>query len=340
MIETVQGRADAPGRSGWPVRILQALVILPGLVLLAMALWFQYGGAVRAAALAVVGIAAIALGRFWLQGRGWQVWLWAGVATVAGLGWYSTLRPSNDRVWAVDVAHGVTADVKGSIATLSNVRNFDWRSATDFTPRWETRSYNIDQITSVDLFTSTWGNPKIAHVMIGFGFQDGQHVVFSAEIRREEGEVYSALAGFFRRYELVIIAAEEADVIRLRTDIRKDPVETVSMFPLTLRPGKAKELFLEYLSLGDTLSIAPEWYNTATTNCTTVPWKLARALAPGIPLDRDVLLSGFFPRYLYGLGVLSPDQPLSEVLAQAIRRPVGYTGDDPVEFSRLLRAER
>jgi hypothetical protein len=340
MIETVQGRANAPGRSGWPVRILQALVILPGLVLLAMALWFQYGGAVRVAALVVVGIVSVALGRLWLQGRGWQVWLWAGIGTVVALGWYSTLRPSNDRVWAVDVAHGVTSDVQGSIAILSNVRNFDWRSATDFTPRWETRSYNIDQITSVDLFTSTWGNPKIAHVMIGFGFQDGQHVVFSAEIRREEGEVYSALAGFFRRYELVIIAAEEADVIRLRTDIRKDPVETVSMFPLTLRPGKAKELFLEYLSLGDTLAIAPEWYNTATTNCTTVPWKLARALVPGIPLDRDVLLSGFFPRYLYGLGVLSPDQPLDEVLAQAVRRPVGYTGDDPIEFSRLLRAER
>ncbi len=226
----------------------------------------------------------------------------------------------------MDVAHGVTSDVQGNIAILSNVRNFDWRSETDFTPRWETRRYNIDQITSVDLFTSTWGNPKIAHVMIGFGFEDGQHVVFSAEIRREEGEAYSALAGFFRRYELVIIAAEESDVIRLRTDIRKDPVETVSLFPLTLRPGKAKELFLEYLSLADTLSIAPEWYNTATTNCTTVPWKLARALSPGIPLDRDVLLSGYFPRYLYGLGVISPGVPLDEVLARAVRRPVGVGG--------------
>jgi hypothetical protein len=321
------------------VRILQAFVILPGLVLLAMALWFQYGGAVRVAALALVGIVAVALGRLWLQGRGWQVWLWAGVATVGALGWYSTLRPSNDRVWAVDVAHGVTSDVQGSIATLSNVRNFDWRSATDFTPRWETRSYNIDQITSVDLFTSTWGNPKIAHVMIGFGFADGQRIVFSSEIRREAGEAYSAFAGFFRRYELIIIAGDERDLIRLRTDVRDAPPEVVSLFPLTMRPEKRKELFLEYLSLAGTLSVRPRWYNTAITNCTTVPWRMARALAPGIPLTRDVLLSGHFPRYLWSLGVLSPGVPLDQALRAAVRRPVGEAGPDNEDYSRLLRAQ-
>lgn len=338
MFETAQGKAPRETRRGWRVLILQAMLIVPGLLLLAMALWFHYEGGPRAALMALVALAGMAIARVWVQRRAGAVWLVAAVVAALGFGWYSMLRPSNDRTWAVDVAHGVTSDVQGDIARLSNVRNFDWRTETDFTPRWETRSYNIDQITSVDLFTSTWGNPKIAHVMLGFGFQDGQHVVFSAEIRREEGEAYSALAGFFRRYELVIIAAEESDVIRLRTDIRENPVETVSLFPLTLRPGKAKALFLEYLALADTLSVAPEWYNTATTNCTTVPWKLVRALSPGIPLDRDVLLSGYFPRYLYGLGVLSPGQPLDVILARAVRKPVGPAGEDGAAFSRLLRA--
>jgi hypothetical protein len=340
MIETVQGRANSVRRSGWLARLLQVLVLLPGLALLAMALWFQFDGPLRTALMAVMALVTLALASFWVRGRSLHLWALAAVTAMLGLGWYSTLRPSNDREWEVDVAHGVTSDVQGNIAILSNVRNFDWRSPTDFTPRWETRRYDIDSITEVDLFTSTWGNPDIAHVMVGFGFADGQRVVFSAEIRREKGEKYSPLAGFFRRYELVIIAADESDIIRLRTDIRNDPVETVSLFPLTLKPGRAKELFLEYLSLADTIAVAPRWYNTAITNCTTVPWKLARALTPGIPLDRDVLLSGHFPRYLYGLGVLSPDQPLDEVLAAAVRRPVGPAGENPAEFSRLLREER
>ncbi len=325
-------------RSGWIVRTLQAFVLVPGLGLLAMAIWFQFNGQTRIGLLGLVGLAALGLLWLWWQGRGREVWLYGAVIGLAGLGWYQSIRPSNDRAWTVDVEHGVTADIQGNIAVVDNVRNFDWRTTTDFTPRWETRRYDIDTITEVDLFTSTWGNPSIAHVMIGFGFEDGQRIVFSSEIRRTEGEAYSTLAGFFRRYELIIIAAEESDVIRLRTDVRDDPPEIVSLFPLTVQPEKRKELFLEYLSLADALSANPEWYNTATTNCTTVPWRLARALAPQIPLELDVLLSGHFPRYLHNMGVLSPGQPLDQVLAAAVRKPVGYAGPDGAEFSRLLRA--
>lgn len=321
------------------MRTVQALVILPVLALLALALWFHFGGAVRTLLLAAVGLSALALAVLWVQGRGRAVWAGFLVVALAGMGWYQGLLPSNDRDWTPDVAHGVTSDIQGNIAILQNVRNFDWRTTEDFTPRWETRRYDIDQITGVDLYTSTWGNPLIAHVMIGFAFADGQRLVFSSEIRREQGEGYSPLAGFFRRYELVIIAGDERDLIRLRTDVRDTPPETVSIFPLTLRPETRKQLFLEYLSLADTLSVRPRWYNTATTNCTTVPWRLARALAPGLPLDGDVLLSGHFPRYLWRLGVLSPGVPLDQALAAAVRRPVGDAGPDNVDYSRLLRAQ-
>jgi hypothetical protein len=334
-----RARRPAPRRSGWIGRTFQALVILPVLGLLSLALWFHFDGDTRTGLLGLVGLATLGLGWLWVQGRGREVWLYAAVIGLAGLAWYQGLRPSNDREWTPDVAQGVTADVQGNIATLTNVRNFDWRTPEDFTPRWETRRYDIDQITEVDLYTSTWGNPLIAHVMIGFGFADGQRIVFSSEIRREEGEAYSAFAGFFRRYELIIIAGDERDLIRLRTDVRDAPPEVVSLFPLTMRPEKRKELFLEYLSLADTLSVRPRWYNTAITNCTTVPWRMARALAPGIPLTRDVLLSGHFPRYLWSLGVLSPGVPLDQALRAAVRRPVGEAGPDNEDYSRLLRAQ-
>lgn len=319
----------------------QLVLVLPPLALLAMALWFQLeGAAARIAALAALGLGALALLRLWWVGRGLRFWTVAGAILLVSGVWWSTIRPTNDADWQPDVAHGVTADVVGNEVTLYNVRNFDWITPTGFTPRWETRRYRLDELTGVDLYTSVWGNPKIAHVMVGFGFADGRHVVFSAETRKTTGQVYSTLGGFFRLYELVLIAADERDIIRLRTDVRDAPPETVSLFPLQMTPERREQLFLEYLTLGDTLALRPEFYNTATTNCTTVVWKLARALAPGIPLDRRVLLSGLFPDYLHDLGVLGRGQDLPAVLREARLAPVGPAGPDEVAFSARLRAGR
>lgn len=327
-------RAPPKARGGWKMRSLQALVILPFFIWLALALRFQLAGQIRLAMLLLLAAAFLGLLRLWWRGRLGSVWI-AAIALVAVTAlWWTTIQPSNDRLWAADVEHGVTADVQGNIVTLNHVRNFNWRTATDFSPRWETREHALDQLASVDLLTSVWGSPAIAHVLVSFGFEDGRHVVFSAEIRREKGEQYSAIAGFFRRYELVLIAADERDIVRLRTDVRK---ETVSLFPLRMKPDTRRELFLEYLSLADALETGPRWYNTATTNCTTVVWRLARALAPGLPFDWRVLLSGYFPQYLYGLGVIRNDEPLVEALTRAVRQPVGPAGPDSAEFSRRLR---
>lgn len=328
-------RSAPRARGGWKMRSMQAVLVVPFFGVLGLALWFQFSGRMRLALLLLLCVAFLGLFRLWWSGRLRSVWVaFIGLLLVSGA-WWSTIQPSNDRIWAVDVAHGVTADVMGNVVTLNHVRNFNWRTTTDFVPRWETREYALDQLSSVDLLTSVWGNPAIAHVLVSFGFEDGQHVVFSAEIRREKGEEYSAIAGFFRRYELVLIAADERDIVRLRTDVRK---ESVSLFPLRVKAETRRQMFLEYLALADALETGPEWYNTATTNCTTVVWQLARALAPGIPFDWRVLLSGYFPQYLYDLGVISPDLPLVETLSRAVRQPVGAAGPDGAAFSRRLRA--
>ena len=71
--------------------------------------------------------------------------------------------------------------------------------------------------------------PPDAHTHMSWAFTDGQHIAISIETRKEVGESYSAVAGFFRQYELYYVVADERDVIRLRTNYRG---EQVYLYPL------------------------------------------------------------------------------------------------------------
>ncbi len=119
----------------------------------------------------------------------------------------------------------------GSLITLDNVRNFRWRSGSDYTVRWENRRYDLDRTESVDLVLSTWGMPAIAHTLVSFGFSDGQRVVFSVEIRKERHEQFSELGGFFKQFEFSVVAADERDIIYVRTAVRG---EQVSLYPIRM----------------------------------------------------------------------------------------------------------
>jgi Domain of unknown function (DUF4105) len=110
-------------------------------------------------------------------------WRWRGFAFYAAvvavvLVWWSTLHPSNDRDWTPDVARSVTGTTDGDRVVINNVRNFTWRSDTDFDPRWEQRTYNLSHLTNVDLIMSYWGNEAIAHTIVSFGFDDGSRLAF------------------------------------------------------------------------------------------------------------------------------------------------------------------
>lgn len=297
------------------------------------ALWFQLDAPLRWPALALAGVGALAiitLGRW----RPAAAWASLGLAAILVAAWWISIQPSNDRDWAPDVARGVTGEIRGTEAQLHNVRDFDWRTEQDFTPRWETRRYALDRLESVDLISSVWGNPAIAHTLISFGFSDGDHVVFSAEIRRERNESFSEIGGFFKEFELVMIAATENDIVRLRTDVRR---ERVSLFPLRLSPEQARALFISYVEKANELVGKPEFYQTITTNCTTVIFELARLIEPGMPLDWRILLSGFLPDYLYDHGLLRADLPLSEIRQRALVTPGDAAAGIPNAFSSTIR---
>jgi hypothetical protein len=320
----------------WSIMAVLQLFLLTGLFLwLAGALSYQTVGVLRQGALIGLGCLGFVLLVLWSLDMHRQVWLATLAIAVLAAGWWMTIRPSNTRNWDLDVAHGVTAAIAPDRVTLANVRNFDWTSRTEFTQRWETRTYTPDQVISMDVFQSTWSSPLIAHTLISFGFSDGQHVVFSAEIRREKGEVFSNLGGFFRQFDLVLIAADERDVVRLRTDIRG---ETVSRFPLSLPQPMMAQAFLTFATLGNDLAANPRFYNTVTTNCTTIPFRLAREIDPTVPVDWRILLSGHFPAYLQNLGVTGQGQTLDRMLALARLPKTGPSEPDGPAFSARIRA--
>ena len=213
--------------------------------------------------------------------------------------------------------------------------NFDWRSDTDFTPRWETRRYSLDRLTSVDLVSSVWGSPAIAHTLISFGFAEGGHVVFSAEVRRERGEAFSEIGGFFKQFELVMIAADEKDIIRLRTNIRR---EDVTLLPLKLNGAQARALFLGFAGRANDLARTAQFYQTVTTNCTTVIFELARHIDRRVPLDWRILFSGYLPGYLYELGIIRTDIPLDQVLQQAAISLRAQDAPAAADYSQVIRA--
>lgn len=269
-----------------------------------------------------------------LRGEGWMA-LAAFLLVFAGvLLWWATIKPSNDRVWADDVARNSHGEVTGDVVTLSNVRNFDWRSDTDYTQRWETRQYDLRQLQSLDMITSYWGKPAIAHLLFSFGFTDGRHVVFSVEIRRKRGEAFSEIGGFFKEFELSVIAADERDIIRVRTNVRG---EDDYLFRVRLPPADIRSLFLAYLAQTNELVDTPRYYNTITVNCTTLVYTMIQHIIGKLPVSYRVLLSGYIPEYVYSLGGLDGRYTVAQLRAMGRITDRARAADHSENFSAAIR---
>ena len=308
------------------------------IMMIAVFLWswgafsVQLFGVAYSAAFAALSLSTIIA--FVLRSRARRLG-WAGFALIClavGI-WYQGYKPAQDRDWAFDVAHGVDAEVDGNLIKLTNVRNFDWIDETKANESWEERSVDLSNLQSVDMFTSVWDNPSIAHLLVSFGFSDGQRVVFSLETRKESHEAFNIKGGFFRQFELILLATTEEDAVKLRTNYRQ---EDVRRYEVNLNEKLRRELFLSYINLAQEMQSEPKFYNTLTSNCTTEAYRIAKVVKPGMSADWRLVLSGHLAAFVDDMGGFEGDMPIEQRIEQAAITPkaLAYKGAD---YSAAIR---
>jgi hypothetical protein len=248
--------------------------------------------------------------------------------------WWLGIQPRNDREWMVDVAELPRADISGDRVTIHNLRNFDYRSETDMVPRWEEQTFDLDQLVGVDMFLSSWGSTLIAHTIASWEFADGRHLAISIETRKETGESYSALLGFFRQYELYYVIADERDVVRLRTNYRG---EKVRLYRLKIAPERARAILLDYLQEVNRLATRATWYNALTHNCTTTIRLHAKNVAPDNPWNWRILANGYLDELGYMRGTIDTSLPLEELRRRSDITERAKAAGDAADFSERIR---
>jgi hypothetical protein len=251
------------------------------------------------------------------------------------LAWWLRLEASNEGDWCPDVAVLPGAEVNGDLVTVRNIRNNEYRTAADYTVRHYDKTYDLADLCTLDLFLGYWGMEHIAHTMLSFGFKDGAQLCFSIETRKQKGEVYSSVRGFFKQYELTYVAADERDVIRLRTDYRTG--EDMYLFRLAATPRMIRAIFLEYVGAMNRIREKPQWYNAATANCTTSIWKHVVPHYPKLKIDWRLLFSGYSDRMVYDLGLMGRAMSFEELKRRSWINPASKAAGASPDYSALIR---
>ena len=315
-------------------RLILWIVLLAATAWGSAALWFDSPASRPLAGALAAGFALAALALLILVRPKRRAYAAFVALFAALLVWWLSLSPSNDRDWQRDVAQLPTAEIEGETLTIRNVRNFDYRSETDYTEHWETRRYDLSKLRGLDLYVIYWGSPSIAHTIMSWDFDDGQHLAVSIETRKEQGENYSAVRGFFRQYELYYVIADERDVVGLRTNHRK---EDVYLYPLRTPPVRARALLLDYLKTINRLSQKPKWYNALRYNCTTTIRMHASDAITGIPLDWRWLANGYLDELLYEKGIVNRAVPFTELKKRSYINPKAQSVAPEGDFSGMIR---
>lgn len=295
--------------------------------------WLQIGLASAFGVFSVVALIGV------LRSRRRYRWLFGHVAVfILVLLWWLGITPSNQRDWQTDVSQLPYATLNGNRLTMHNIRNFDYRSETDYTPAYYDKTFDIDNLNGVDLFAFYWMGPAIAHTILSFDFADQGSLAVSIETRKQSNEEYSTIKGFFRQYELIYIVADERDVIRLRTNYRHNPPEDGYFYKAIGSKVNGQRLFLEYVKKINELHDNPTFYNTLLDNCTIAIWFRTLVNTEHLPFSWKILLSGYLPEYLYESKRIDHQLPFAALQQQAHINKRAQAADKSADFSKQIRA--
>jgi Domain of unknown function (DUF4105) len=317
---------------------LFAVVVLCS-VWAATAIFFDFPVSALRVPVAAIYALAIAAALIFLRGSHVKLGV-AAAAFAVVLIWWLRIPPSNDGSWQADVSQMPWAEFNGDRVTIHNFRHCDYRTESDYTCSWLTKEINLSDIRGIDLSLTYWGSPWIAHTILSFQVGESDHIAMSIETRRKVGQEFSSLQGFFRRYTLVYVISDERDLIRLRTNFRKN--EDTYLYRTTATPEYARALFLEYLNRANDLRARPAWYNALTANCTTIVFRQMIDLRLGPPprFDWRWLLNGYMDKMEYERGNIITSVPFAELRERSYINAAAHTAGDSPDFSRLIREGR
>lgn len=307
-------------------------VVIPTTLWMALALyfhqrpwWLRWMAALAPAAIVGASLAYLPL---WP----WAVAVWLGLLTITLLWWFS-LRPKLDRDWAVGLDVLPRVEIDGDALRIRNFRNFNYTEDGEPIPRYEERTFDLAQLSSVDYFLSHWSGPLMAHTLATFSFGDDQFLCLSVEARRQRWQSYSPLRGMFRAYELMFVVGDERDIVWVRTNVRR---ERVYMYRIHMPRENLRRLLLDYLDRAEKLVTTPAWYNSVTSNCTTNLVYHRYSKAPWWTRPH-IFLNGLSARAMYRLGLLDTSIPFSELQSRCAIRERALTAGDSPDFSRQIR---
>jgi len=246
------------------------------------------------------------------------------------------VRPSTNRDWATDQTVLQTAEIGPSQVTIRNIRNFTYETTERYTPAYYDKTFDLGQLDSAWFIVEPFGRGGAAHTFVSFGFADRDFVSISVEIRKEKGESFSPWKGILRQYELMYVIGDERDLVKLRTNYRKDPVH---LYKIRATPERIRKMFLSMLHRANDLGREPEFYNTLTSTCTTNLVRHVNDITPErIPFSMKVVLPAKSDQLAYDLALIDTSAPFEEVRKRAkINDLAALYADDP-EFSRRIRA--
>lgn len=247
------------------------------------------------------------------------------------------VKPSNDRDWSPDQEVLSYAEINGDEITIKNIRNFSYTSVSEYTPAYYDKTVNLSELKKVYYIVEPFsGAVGAAHTFVSFEFEGDQFVAISAEIRKQKGEIFSPFKGLFRKYELMYVIGDERDLIKLRTNYRKDQVY---VYPVKASKEKAQALFVDMLERANSLKEKPEFYNTLTSTCTTNIVSHINKVSPErVPFSFKVLLPAYSDQYAHELGLIDTDHTLEEARKKYLVNERAEKYADAPDFSVKIRA--